>query len=157
MASRTRVHHGRAQHGAAAVEFALVMMPLLVLLFGAVQYGLYFWSMQGGSDIARSAARMAAVGDTATKTCTAFRSAVRGQVDGVSGTGSTATVTRSYADTDSEGEGLTEGDTVRISVQFKSVDMHFPFVPFIHDGLVTSTAEARIERYDRDHPPEGCS
>ena len=147
----------RSERGAAAVEFALVMVPLLVLLFGAIQYGLYFWAMQGGSDIARSAARTAAVGDTATKTCTAFRADIRGQVDGLSGNGSTATITRSYSDTDPEGEGLTAGDTVRISVRFKSVDMHFPFVPFVHDGLVTSTASARIERYDGDHPPEECS
>jgi Flp pilus assembly protein TadG len=148
---------GRSERGAAAVEFALVMLPMLVLLFGAIQYGLYFWAMQGGSDIARSAARMAAVGDTATKTCAAFRADIRSQVDGVTGSGSTATITRTYDDTDPEGEGLTEGDTVRLSVQFKSVDMHFPFVPFIHDGVVTSTASARIERYDRDNPPEACS
>src|SRR4051794_13686771 len=106
----------RREQGAAAVEFALVMVPLLVLLFGAIQYGLYFWAMQGGSDIARSAARSAAVGDTTTKTCTAFRSDIRDQIKGVSGDTSSATITRSYADTDPEGEGLTEGDTVRVSV-----------------------------------------
>lgn len=148
----------RSDRGAAAVEFALVMMPLLVLLFGAIQYGLYFWAMQGGNDIVRDAVRASAVGDQTVSSCAAFRASVRSHLDGLSGSGSTATIIRTYVDAQSPADGVTEGDQVRISVQFKSADMHFPFIPFIHDGVVTSTADARVEHViDRNNPPQDCS
>lgn len=148
----------RGERGAVAVEFALVLMPMLVLLFGAIQYGLYFWAMQGGSDIARSAVRAAAVGDAATLACDDFRSDIRTQVDGLTGSGTSATVTRTYIDASSPADGvIKEGDKVRVSVQFKSADLHFPFVPMVHDGLVTSTAEARIDYTDHSTPPQDCS
>src|SRR5690348_14906814 len=105
----------REQRGAAAVEFALVMLPLMVLIFGLVQYGLYFYAMQGGSDVARSAARLAAVGQPTS--CTDFRSTVRGQVNAIAGTGATATVLRSY--TQQSPSEVDVGDTVHVVVQFK--------------------------------------
>jgi len=149
---------GRAEHGAAAVEFALVLLPLVVLLFGAIQYGLYFWAMQGGSDIARSAVRVSAVGDATTSTCAAFRADIRSQISGLTGSAATATITRTFVDAQSPADGVTEGDKVRVSVQFKSADLHFPFIPFVHDGYVTSTAEARVDFVpDRDNPPQACS
>src|SRR3954451_14447258 len=110
----------KTERGAIAVEFALVMLPLVVLIFGAMQYGLYFWAMQGGSDIARSAARMSAVGDVSTTTCAAFRASIKDQINSLSGNGATATITRTYTDAQSPPNGLTEGDQVQVSVQFQS-------------------------------------
>jgi Flp pilus assembly protein TadG len=146
----------RSADGAVAVEFALVMMPLIALVFGLIQYGLYFWAMQGGSDIARSAARVAAVDDVNTYTCDAFRADVRDQINGLTGSASTATITRTYTDTTAP-TGVSVGDKVTVSVQFTSVDLHFPFVPFIHNGVVTSTGTARVDYVrDPDHPPVNC-
>lgn len=146
----------KSERGAAAVEFALVMMPLLALVFGAIQYGFYFWAMQGGNDVARTAIRVSATGDLTTSTCADFRADVRDQIDGLTGSGATATIRRTYLDTDST-DGTSIGDRVRVSVQFKSADLHFPFIPFIHDGLVTSTAESRVDFLpDPDNPPEDC-
>jgi Flp pilus assembly protein TadG len=130
----------RSDRGASAVEFALVMVPLLALLFGAIQYGLYFWAYQGGSDIARSAARLAAVGTPAD--CASFTSDVKDQIGGM-GDKSSAVVTRTYTQADPTKVDI--GDTVKVTVQFKSIDLHFPFVPFINDGLVSSSAEARVD------------
>ena len=77
--------------------------------------------------------------------------------DGFAADGATATVTRTYVDTH-EPDGVSIGDKVRISVAFKSTDLHFPFVPFVHDGLVTSTAESRVDWVpDPDNPPQDCS
>ena len=146
----------RRDDGAMAVEFALVMLPLVMLIFGLIQYGLYFWAIQGGSDIARSAVRMAAVDDEGTATCTAFRSDVRGQIDDLVGSGSTSTVTRTYVDSDGTA-GVSVGDKVKVSVTFKSVDLHFPFVPFIHDGVVNSTATARLDNLRTLNAPANCS
>lgn len=146
----------RSDDGVVAVEFALVMMPLLVLVFGLIQYGLYFWAMQGGSDIARSASRVAAVDDVNTYTCDAFKADIADQIDGLTGSGSSATVTRTYVDTESPA-GVSVGDKVKVSVQFKSVDLHFPFVPFIHDGVVSSSSTARVDYVrDPDNPPANC-
>lgn len=140
-----------SEHGAAAVEFALVMLPVIVLLFGLVQYGFYFWAMQGGSDIARSAARLSSVGRPAT--CAAFRAEVTGQINEFVGTGATAIIRRTYErQTPAE---VTVGDTVAVVVRFKSPDMHFPFIPFINDGLVTARAESRVDFVPSQ--PETCS
>lgn len=141
----------RSQRGAAAVEFALISVPVIVLLFGLVQYGLYFWAMQGGSDIARSAARLASVGEPAT--CTAFRADIRAKVNDLTGSGASATITRTY-DRQTPGE-VSIGDTVTVRVQFRSVDMHFPFLPFIDDGMVTAEAESRVDYVPTQ--PETCS
>jgi Flp pilus assembly protein TadG len=134
----------------------MVMLPLVVLIFGLIQYGLYFWAMQGGADIARTAARAAAANDPLTSTCVAFRADIRDQINGLAGSGSTATITRTFVDTDSPANGLTVGDTVTISVRFKSIDLHFPFVPFIRDGVVSSSGTARLDNADPDNPPESC-
>jgi Flp pilus assembly protein TadG len=151
-----RARSGRDEDGAAAIEFALVMLPLIVLLFGSIQYGLYFWAMQGGSDIARSAARDSSVGDVTAQTCTAFRTAVRSQIGGITGDAATATIKRTFLYADGTGP-IDEGDKIQVSVQFKSLDLHFPFVPFIHDGQVTSTVTSRVDFVDDDHPIEECN
>lgn len=146
-----RIRRARNERGATAVEFALVMIPLVALLFGLIQYGLYFWAYQGGSDIARSAARLSAVGDPAT--CAAFKSEIRSQIGGLASDASTAVVKRTYAKTDPTQVSI--GDKVTVTVQFKSLDLHFPFVPFINDGLVTAQADARVDYVPTQ--PEGCS
>lgn len=134
----------REESGASAVEFALVMMPLLVLVFGIMQYGLYFWAMQGGADAGRQAARLAAVGNPAS--CTAFKDAVKANLGAISTSPSTATVTRTY----SKGPGNTAsgveiGDNATVKVRFQSADLNLPFVPFIDGGWVDDTAKARVD------------
>lgn len=48
--------------GAAAVEFALVALPLFVLLFGIIQYGLLMAQTMAASSVAHDGARWAATG-----------------------------------------------------------------------------------------------
>ena len=38
----------RGEQGAAAVEFALIAMILFTLLFGIIQFSLWFWAWQAG-------------------------------------------------------------------------------------------------------------
>jgi len=62
----------RREDGAAAVEFALIVGLLAVLIFGLLEYGLAFWQVQNLRSAAREGARVAAVrGDN-----TAVRSAM---------------------------------------------------------------------------------
>jgi Flp pilus assembly protein TadG len=131
----TRAH--RDDTGAAAVEFAIVTPLLLLLVFGLIQYGFYFWAMQGGSAAAREAARRAAVG--APTSCTDFRSEVSANIDGIEAGG--VSITRDF---DSPGP-VQIGDDVTVTVVFDSYDLNIPFVPFIDDGVVTQTATARVD------------
>lgn len=145
----------RADRGASAVEFALVMPFLLLLVFGLIQYGLYFWALQGGSDLARSAARLAAVGDDTVQGCDQFESAVAGAKPGYAST--TPSVTRTYGNGESNvSDDVEVGDVVTVTVQFNAIDLNFPFVPFIDDGLVSQQVEARVERVD-SQPEKPCT
>jgi Flp pilus assembly protein TadG len=56
----------RHQRGSAAVEFALVMIPLLTLLLGSIQFAYWFYSAQSTSSAARETARRLSVGDCQT-------------------------------------------------------------------------------------------
>lgn len=146
----------RREEGAVAVEFALILPLLLLIVFGLIQYGFYFWSMQGGSSAAREAARKAAVGEPVD--CEAFKTYVKDRI-GVTGDKDSAEITRSYAD---EVTGLPvasadvePGDVVTVSVTFNTYDMNIPFVPFIDDGVVSQTADSRVEFVPDE--PEVCS
>jgi hypothetical protein len=54
-----------ADRGAAALEFALVVPVLAMLVFGVIDYGIYFTDSLGARDGARVAARQASVEDFA--------------------------------------------------------------------------------------------
>ncbi len=127
------------ERGAVAVEFALVMIPFLVLLFGIIQYGVYFWAVQGGSSAAREAARNAAVGQP--EACADFQSDVEEAISAL--TDGSATITREYQNV--AGQPVQVGDDVVVSVEFQTFDFNFPFLPFINGGTVESAATARVE------------
>lgn len=146
------------ERGAVAVEFALILPLLLLLVFGLIQYGFYFWSMQGGSAAAREAARRAAVGKPAT--CAEFRAYVKDRI-GVTGDLDSAEITRTYKDYVSpftaraNSNEVRIGDVVTVTVTFNSYDMNIPFVPFINDGIVSQSADSRVENIEI--PPGICS
>lgn len=147
-----RAPRRRGERGASAVEFALVMPILLVLVFGLIQYGLYFWAVQGGADAARHGARISAVGDPAD--CADFQTEVADQVTSFSD--GSPTITRTYVKAEGNAAADVEiGDRVEITVTFNSIDLNFPFVPFIDDGKVSETVEARVDYVPSQ--PEGCT
>jgi Flp pilus assembly protein TadG len=142
----------RDERGASAVEFALVMPFLLVLVFGLIQYGLYFWAMQGGADAARHAARLSAVGNPSA--CTAFRAEVGDQVTRFAD--ETPEITRTYSNAEGNTATAVEvGDRVEVTLTFNSIDLNFPFVPFMDDGQVSETVEARVDYVPSQ--PEACA
>lgn len=53
-----------AEQGAAAVEFALVLPLLVLVIFGILQFGLYFYRYQGLQSLAHEGARGGSVGLT---------------------------------------------------------------------------------------------
>lgn len=64
MSVRSKLHR---EEGAAAVEFALIVGLLAVLIFGLLEYGLAFWQVQNLRAAAREGARVAAVRGDATE------------------------------------------------------------------------------------------
>jgi Flp pilus assembly protein TadG len=142
----------RDDSGAVAVEFAMLVPLLLLLVLGTIQYGTYFYSSQAGSDIARDAARRAAVGDPVS--CADFRAAVQGGIDGVAGHGATDYITRTYVRRPAGRTGdLLPGDEVTVQVQFQSFDMNIPFIPLADDGKITAQVQVRLE-YVPEQPEE---
>lgn len=130
------------------MEFALVLPILLLLVFGIIQYGLYFWAMQGGADIARGAARLAAVGNA--PICADFQADVSDDVDDFGGATGPATVTRTFtkAEGNTDATRVEVGDRVVVTVEFTAIDLNFPFVPFIDNGTVYESVEARVDHVD---------
>ncbi len=58
---RSLLQRRRSQHGAAAVELAIVLPILILLVFGIVQFSIYFNRLQGLHAAAREGARVAAL------------------------------------------------------------------------------------------------
>jgi len=138
----------RPEKGAVAIEFALVMPIFLLLVFGMIQYGVYFWAAQGSSNATREAARRAAVGDFAT--CADFRADVRLRIDSL-GDSTTAGIWRTYQNGPGNVKPTIEvGDVVTVTVEFQTPDFHLPFVPFLDDGIVRQSADARVENVPTD-------
>ncbi len=54
---RCLARFGRSGHGAAAVEFALISMPLILLLLGIMEYGRLMWTRQTLQESALAGAR----------------------------------------------------------------------------------------------------
>jgi Flp pilus assembly protein TadG len=131
----------RDQRGAAAVEFAIISVLFITLIFAMIQYSLYFWSTQSSANAAREGARRGAVGET----CTTLQSRTSSSVKLEQGS---ITVTRTYENpTTGASAPPSTGANVRVTITYNSLDLGFPFVPFLNNGAVEETAVARVENY----------
>lgn len=129
----------RGEQGAAAVEFGLIALILFTLLFGIIQFGLWFWSWQTAGHAAREAARVAAV-----KPCdsTSITAAGTNALDGAPATNTpSVTITKTSP--------VKVGDDITVRVQFATVDLGF-FPGFT--GVIDKSASSRVENL----PAGGC-
>jgi Flp pilus assembly protein TadG len=148
--ARSRLRR-RDDRGAAAVEFALVMIPMLYLVFGLIQYGWYFYAMQSGSSAVGDAARRIAVGNCQTtgQVQTVIFNHLGGATTASSSGGITTTIV--YTKADDSGPATSPGEIggrVTVTATFPTMNMHFPFIPVPNGGDVTRTNVARIEDLD---------
>lgn len=136
----------RSQRGATAVEFALVMLPLFYIVFGIIQYGLYFYSMQTGTSAVSDAVRRLSVGDCQSNTD--LQTYVEDRLGG-GNAGNLAVPQPTYYKPDGSVLGATDsvlvGDGVELTITYDAPNMHFPLIPLPHDGQVVRTAFARVE------------
>lgn len=70
---RRRVHEHSADRGAAAVEFALVLVPLLLLVFGIIDFGRLYNEQMTLTSLARAGARMASLSPASPDPTTAIK------------------------------------------------------------------------------------
>lgn len=155
MAVGISVGSGKDERGATAVEFALVLVPLVAVLFGIVQYGMYFYSAQSGSNAVNAAVRQLSVGNC--QTSTALNTYLSNQV----GRAATGTITTTVTYTNPDGTtplapaaaNVGIGGKVTLTISYPTLNLHFPFIPFLSDSKVTRTAQARVE----DTTDQGCS
>ena len=132
----------RSEQGAAAVEFALIAMLLFTLLFGIIQFSLWFWAWEAGGHAAREAARVAAVSpcDTAK-----IQTAGKGPLNGPP-----AAATPLPTVTPSKVSPVKVGDPITVTVVFKSIDVGF--FPWLN-MTITRSATSRVENV----PAGGCT
>lgn len=148
MAARIRA---RRESGVAAVEFALVSLLLVTLLFGILQYGFYFWARSSAAAAVREGARRVSVGDY--PACTgplSLSEFVQNEVGAARG-GNAVTTTRTFenatGNTDPNGE---VGDLMILKVSFQSLDVGF--IPLPQGGVVSTTAVSRVESVKTPSP-----
>lgn len=154
--SRSLQRRTNDEGGAAAVEFALILVLFLTLLFGMIQYGIFFYSYETGKQAVGSALRQLTVGNctdpsTDGETLQAYvQSQLSGATTGsstVAGTLNGVGWTNYPAITDSD-----TGDVLTVSITYPTLNLHFPFVPFLSDSTLTQSATGRVE----DFTSEGC-
>lgn len=129
-----RVRARRADTGAAAVEFALVAIPLFTLLFGIIQYGFVFYQLQGASATVRDAATWASRGIVS---CSTWRTDA---LDRAARNGIPAdlapTITADFRNHD------VGGPSVLVTLEFSPLQL-VPLVPV--PDTITRTAEVDVE------------
>ena len=151
----SRVFARQDERGASAVEFGLVLLPLLYLVLGIIQYGVYFWSMNSGSNAVGDAVRRMSVGDCQSSTELKHFLATR-LGDATTSSESSIDTTIVYLNADgSTASAAVIGGTVRLTATYNAPNFRFPFIPVPSGGSVSRTFDARIE--DLDATTGGCS
>lgn len=122
----------RDEQGATAVEFALIMIPFVVLIFGMIQYGWYFYVSQTTGGAASTVARRLQVGDcwTGTSALTLAKQQAA-MVTAVTVTPNTLA-------------GATAG-TTQITVEVTADGRLVNFLPMPNGGQVTRTVKSQLE------------
>jgi Flp pilus assembly protein TadG len=143
----SRFRRRRDQGGAAAVEFALILPILLLLLFGLIQYGYYFYAMQAGSSAVGDAARRIAVGNC--QTTGQVQTLLKNKLGPATTANSGSDIDVAVAYTNVNGSGGTApgeiGGSVQVTATFPTLNIHFPLIPVPGGGDVTRSTFARIE------------
>lgn len=132
-----------------------MLLPLLFLLLGIIQYGVYFWSMNAGSNAVGDAVRRMSVGDCQTA---AERQQFLHAKLGSATTSTAAQITTNVVYLAEDGTPAAAPEvfgTVRLTATYNAPYFHFPFIPLPDGGVVSRTFDARIE--DLDPVTGGCS
>jgi len=123
----------RDQRGAAAVEMAIVLPVLVLLVFGIIQWSIYFNRLQGLQAAAREGARVAALPQS---TQSDVKAKVTDALDGVLPSGATPTISVSPSSSnpcDLQAAGTSVTVTVKVSTDLN--------IPLWGNQTVTQTGK----------------
>ena len=135
--------HQRSERGAVAVEFALIFPIVFAVMFGIIQYGLYFWGRSTAAASVRESARQLAVGTN--WTCSHDQAVTKAQ-----SAGRNIVVTRRYLNATNTAK---VGDLVEVTVTANTLSPNLLPVP--NGGAITEVATARVENIPTS--PLDCS
>jgi Flp pilus assembly protein TadG len=135
--------HRQSERGAVAVEFALVFPLVFAVMFGIIQYGLYFWGRSTAAASARESARQLAVGTD----WTCSHDEAQAKADGA---GRNVVVTYRYLNATNTAK---VGDLVEVTVTGSTLAPNLLPVP--SGGAITEVATARVENIPSS--PLDCS
>ena len=125
-----------------AVEFALVFPIVFVVMFGIVQYGIYFWGRSTAAASARESARQLAVGTD--WTCSHDQAVTK-----TNDAGKNVVVTRKYLN----GSNTAQiGALVEVTVTARTLAP--TLLPVPDGGAITEVATARVANIPTT--PLGC-
>lgn len=137
----------RSERGASAVELALVLPGVLLLILGILQYGYMYWSLETAAASAREAARRLAVG-TSWEECARDEAIAKAASPAIGS--SAAADAPSY--TDAQGapvSGPEVGGLVSVTIRLQTLDLNIPLLPMPNDAMIAETAEARVQYVPR--------
>lgn len=131
----------RSEDGAAAVEFALVTPLLFLVMFGILQYGLYFFDTLGTRQGVREAARQGVVENFSATGCTGSNSeklacATSGQISAVTAPNTWVRVVAP--------SGWAKGKPLLVCAQHKS-NGGVGLLPMPDGGWIISSTQLSIE------------
>jgi Flp pilus assembly protein TadG len=140
----------RPDTGASAVEFALLSIPLFAILFGIIDYGIWFSDSISARQAVRDGARRGVVENFTSSSCTGpgdlanLACTVKEAMEPISGT---AYVRISVASAPGGGDGAAwaAGSTLRVCAMTKHTAL-MPLVPFPADGISRTKVEMPIEQ-----------
>jgi len=122
----------RGERGATTVEFALVSVPAIILVLGAIQFGWYFYVAEQTSGAASNVARKLAVGDCwGSGEALAFAQNQSGQISAVDKTPTSITATTA------------RGTAIVVTVTADAEIVGF--FPMPDGGTVTREVTTRVE------------
>ncbi len=130
--------------GAAAVETAVVMMPLLMFLFGVIEYGRLLMDWNVLNNAVREGCRYAVVNNTSTTVTSDVQSLVTTRMAGQSSNFSsfTITVTGTQNGSSTAINNLVAGDLVTVSA---SGQYHFMnIIPFVRLPALTISSSCTM-------------
>jgi Flp pilus assembly protein TadG len=140
----------RGDRGAAAVEFALVTPVLLVMLFGIIDYGIWFADSISARQAVRDGARRGVVetftstGCTGTNDLQNLACTVKAGMEPIAGT-AYVRVSVASAPGAASGAAWTPGSTLRVCAMTQHTAL-MPLVPFPNNGVSFTKVEMPIEQ-----------
>lgn len=134
----------RGARGTVALETALVLPLVILVVLGIIQYGYHYWALETASATAREAARRLVVGTD--EACTV--AAAQAHAEGPNTGDVPAEVAIEYVTASGDPE---RGALVTVTVSFRSLDIGL--LPLPDGGEVSQTATNRVENVPAEPLP----